>query len=1275
LRFFYRSEIIILSGFFVAFYIYFLLVYTDKEEEAMELINQRYQAIQILGQGGFGSVYKVADQFEYGKILALKKIKSDVISTKAINVFKHEFKFLISLVHPNLVKVHDFDIDKETNELFFTMEYIQGNSLFKSLKESFSWEKVENNLIQAARALSYIHTKEVIHYDIKPDNIFIDDYGKLKIMDFGFAGSKNTTEVRGTMQFIAPELIQKKNVTHKIDFFSLGVTFYFSITGKLPFKGKDKQEVIANSIKGSYIPLNEIRKDIPKKLVKVISKMMQPDPENRYDNADEIILDLVEDPQKKSSVQYLFTGLGIRSYISSGKLIGRKKELGFLMDISNKVFKEKIFYDNKPIFLIGRCGNGKSSILREYKYLIQLNENIDYFTANFIRGDETTYQAFEIIILEMFRVYKLNPEDYPKLLFLFASDDQLESYDETAGSKLRRIEEIESMAEFICDISRKFKFVLELKDFDNSNSPSINLLDKLAAEMRKSPEKQMAFMIVTTVQTENLKSYHKITLKRLRENIHKLEINPLALSETKEYVTQLLMEPSVPEEIISFIHRFTGGVPYHINELLIYLFNANYLNRTGMKWSINPSFIAELTIGLREITFSNFKRFSIIEQAIIKELTLLGRPTAFDMMDIIAKVTMVNKQIIIKFLQKLTDSEIVEKIKYYDGYRYYLGKKLFHDSIIKDFQKDEYPRWNELTATLIENKYGVTGNNIYALADYYFRCSDRKEKAIKMLEAAIEKSREENNLEFAVTNLRRLHTIEKDPEKKTNIFINIIQSQTILGNYDSVLDQLVKFENEDHDLSEINMLKIQLVKFDCSSKAGRYDHLDKAREWLFSFKLKRYFPKEIKASYLVWLGDFYKNDGKYSKALSYFKKAMAIHKKGKRELLKARTLLKICKIKVLLANLKNVYSDILDSLEVFNRYNETEDILETFFSLGDICNRLNDRTSSLEYYNRCNELAKDQNNISYEVKSSHRIAEFDLEKVDLLKTIRSINCGVEKPEDVNIAELTGDIYYYRAVLFYQTGKLDDAFFCINKSKGIRILLKRNVKLTECYFLESRILIRQYKADDAQKILDIAKNYYTKENKSFVIEYFMVEALIGIQQNKFKKALKSLQKIDRTVDQAAPLQKRIMFRVIKAVVYDKLNDYKLTLETIGQAYAMFVQNDTILSENKLLNLKLMIFYDKVRCYAGDQSNGIKDMSNIIQFLGNHELSFYKAQVNYNLGKVYMDMGENYRSVSCFKTAKKEFEKMSGDYPELRLANRTIEEEEMKQDNRIDNVQRA
>ena len=108
-------------------FLYYIII--SEEQFRMTMINQRYETVKLLGEGGFGSVYSVKDTFEHDKLLALKKIKTGIISKKAVNVFKLEFKFLTSLIHPNLVKVHDFDIDKDTDELFFTMEHIKGKSL------------------------------------------------------------------------------------------------------------------------------------------------------------------------------------------------------------------------------------------------------------------------------------------------------------------------------------------------------------------------------------------------------------------------------------------------------------------------------------------------------------------------------------------------------------------------------------------------------------------------------------------------------------------------------------------------------------------------------------------------------------------------------------------------------------------------------------------------------------------------------------------------------------------------------------------------------------------------------------------------------------------------------------------------------------------------------------------------------------------------------------------------------------------------------------------
>jgi tetratricopeptide (TPR) repeat protein len=376
---------------------------------------------------------------------------------------------------------------------------------------------------------------------------------------------------------------------------------------------------------------------------------------------------------------------------------------------------------------------------------------------------------------------------------------------------------------------------------------------------------------------------------------------------------------------------------------------------------------------------------------------------------------------------------------------------------------------------------------------------------------------------------------------------------------------------------------------------------------------------------------------------------------------------------MLKGSLKNLLQEVIWCLDVFKRYNEIEDILEGSFELGRLYKRLFDRDNSIKYFTECNILAKDENNIVYEVKSSHSLAEFKINSLSFGDALNLINCGVEKPEDVNIAEMTGDIYYYRSILQYHTGKLEDALFSVNKSIDTRALLKRFTKMCDSFFIKCKILIRMYELDEAQRVLDMLKLYINKENPPLMVKYLFADSILNLAAGRYRKALKSIFKADTASSKISSLEDRIMIKTVMALIFEKLKDHNQTMGTIGLAYSMYSQNLSLLDDNKFLSIKLMICYNKVRCYSGDQDTGTKEMSNTIQFLGNHELPFYKAAVNYNLGNVYLDAGEKYRAVSCFKSAKKEYEKLSVSYPEFIHSAEIIEEIEQSQDNRIETSQ--
>ena len=205
------------------------------------LINDRYLVEELLGEGGMGSVYKVKD-FVENRISALKLIKEKIFSNKAIDRFKNEFKLVINLDHRNIIEVYDFDVYKKIDTYFITMEYIEGENLNRSFYDMSNKNKYDI-LMQISRGLNYIHSRRIVHFDIKPDNIILvrneekDSY-QVKIMDFGLASllEEFTGKVRGTLSYIAPEVMLKKEVDYRADLYSLGMVIYHLFSNKLPFE-------------------------------------------------------------------------------------------------------------------------------------------------------------------------------------------------------------------------------------------------------------------------------------------------------------------------------------------------------------------------------------------------------------------------------------------------------------------------------------------------------------------------------------------------------------------------------------------------------------------------------------------------------------------------------------------------------------------------------------------------------------------------------------------------------------------------------------------------------------------------------------------------------------------------------------------------------------------------------------------------------------------------------------------------------------------------------
>lgn len=262
------------------------------------VFNERYKIIEKVGGGGMADVYK-AEDLVLGRTVALKILHKQYASDEGfLERFRREARAAAKLSHPNVVSI--FDVGEENGVHFIVMEFVKGMTLKKLIQKDapLSTEKVVHIAMQIAKAMEFAHEHEIIHRDIKPQNVIITDDGEIKVTDFGIARAGATSTmtrtgaVMGTAHYISPEQAQGSIVGPTTDVYSLGVVMYEMATGELPFRGENPVSVALKHINDTPMPPRSVFGDIPVSLEAVIMKSMAKNPNDRYRSAEAVREDL-----------------------------------------------------------------------------------------------------------------------------------------------------------------------------------------------------------------------------------------------------------------------------------------------------------------------------------------------------------------------------------------------------------------------------------------------------------------------------------------------------------------------------------------------------------------------------------------------------------------------------------------------------------------------------------------------------------------------------------------------------------------------------------------------------------------------------------------------------------------------------------------------------------------------------------------------------------------------------------------------------------------------
>ena len=268
-----------------------------------------YRITAAIGAGGMGEVYRATDT-KLGRDVALKVLPAEMASSpERLERFQREAKALAALDHPGIVTV--YSVEEAEGVHFLTMQLVEGQPLDRLIpKGGMPVERILEIATALAEALAAAHDKGIVHRDLKPGNVMVTTEGRVKVLDFGLAkvrgssdeardGSELPTEMRtregvvmGTVPYMSPEQVQGGALDHRTDIFSLGVILHEMATGRRPFEGRSSADLLAAILRDAVPPVTASRADLPAHLARVIRRCLEKDKGQRFQAARDLAAEL-----------------------------------------------------------------------------------------------------------------------------------------------------------------------------------------------------------------------------------------------------------------------------------------------------------------------------------------------------------------------------------------------------------------------------------------------------------------------------------------------------------------------------------------------------------------------------------------------------------------------------------------------------------------------------------------------------------------------------------------------------------------------------------------------------------------------------------------------------------------------------------------------------------------------------------------------------------------------------------------------------------------------
>ncbi|HTJ24155.1 MAG TPA: protein kinase [Gemmatimonadaceae bacterium] len=616
------------------------------------VINGRYELGARLGQGGMGVVYRALDRQHPERALAVKTDLAEHVSDSALSLFKAEFKAMAELRHPNVAKVYDFEPIQGGDSHLFTMEYVDGRNILDATRDA-SHGVVLDFIVQTCRALSFVHSRKLIHLDLKPANVLVDRDGAVKVLDFGLVGARATdtsSPYVGTPSYVAPEMLGNgRQIDHRVDLYSLGVTWYELLCRHVPFRAKRVVDVLDMHRNAPITFDDEVRERCPAWTLSIIERLCAKHPADRFRSGNAVI----EAINAGGGHSYDFETSATRdSYFFSGKFVGRERELEALLGFVGERLSDGPA-PREPVFMVaGPSGGGKSRLMLEVRHRAQLSK-LAFIEADCYDGSFTEYEP--IVTAASYAVRLAESLGETDLLNRFAPalaslDERLAGrpvVPETAISDnpdAARLAMIGQIGEFFVAVAERAPFVLYINDLQWARSGTLDVLTNLSRliAVRERGGARARIALLGSYRDDEIDGRPlENALRGLRDH-HELRVAlvaPLSRDEVSALLGSMLGLDELPEGFVDRVRRETAGNPFFVIEVVRSLVERGSVYMERGRWA------ADRPIGYLEIpatmTALFERRVACLEgreRDVLEIIATFGRPIPLSLIAHVAKL-------------------------------------------------------------------------------------------------------------------------------------------------------------------------------------------------------------------------------------------------------------------------------------------------------------------------------------------------------------------------------------------------------------------------------------------------------------------------------------------------------------------------------------------------------------------------------------------------------------------------------------------------------------